>query len=383
MLESTDKDSIIKTTLRELIIYVLFLLILCVLTFGMANPINFYYTQVLSGLFLDTGGDDAPAFSEIGSMNDFWDVMEGPMLDAMYWETWYNNDNMSSEFLGLIYHENKMLGLPRLRQVRVKKNTCRVNEKFSKIIPACYDAYSRFSESREPFGIYADKPEEMENTAFYYQSANELDTSSYSGIMATYGGGGYAINLGSTRDETEELLADLKSNLWLDRGTRAVLLDFTIYNGNINMFTQIKLVTEFPPTGGAFTSNVIRTVKLIRYVTSTDYFVLACEIIFIFFILYYTVEEVMEIRIHKLKYLTESVWNILDIVCILISYASIIFNFWSIANVNQALDNLLQNLDQHVSFEHLCYWQTQFNNALALMVFFSWIKVKLKLNNLA
>lgn len=342
----------------------------------MANPINYYYTGVISDLFINTGGDEAPAFSEIGSMGDFWDVMQGPMLDAMYWETWYNNDNMSSEFIGLIYHENKMLGLPRLRQVRVKKNTCTVNKKFSQIIPTCYDSYSMFTESKEPFGIYEDRPELMEDSAFYYQSADKLDTSSYSGIMATYGGGGYVKNLASTREETEEILENLKSNLWLDRGTRAVILDLTIYNGNINMFTQLKLVTEFPPTGGAFTSNVVRTVKLIRYVTSMDYFVLACEIIFIIFILYYTVEEIMEIRIHKLSYLTESIWNILDIVCILMSYACIIFNFWRIASVNQALDNLLKNLDQHVSFEHLCYWQTQFNNTLALMVFFSWIKVR-------
>ncbi len=39
-----------------------------------------------------------------------------------------------------------------------------------------------------------------------------------------------------------------------------------------------------------------RTVKLLRYVSPSDYFILACEIIFIAFIGYYIIEEIMEAR---------------------------------------------------------------------------------------
>ena len=35
-----------------------------------------------------------------------------------------------------------------------------------------------------------------------------------------------------------------------------------------------------------------RTVKLIRYVDSRDYFVMACEFIYMIFVAYYIVEEV-------------------------------------------------------------------------------------------
>lgn len=31
-----------------------------------------------------------------------------------------------------------------------------------------------------------------------------------------------------------------QQNLWLDRGTRAVFMDFTVYNANINLFCIIK-----------------------------------------------------------------------------------------------------------------------------------------------
>ncbi len=62
-------------------------------------------------------------------------------------------------------------------------------------------------------------------------------------------GGGYVQNLASRNNETMDILADLKSNLWLDRGTRAVFVDFTVYNANINLFCVIRLLIEFPATG--------------------------------------------------------------------------------------------------------------------------------------
>lgn len=78
-----------------------------------------------------------------------------------------------------------------------------------------------------------------------------------------------------------------------------------------------RLVVEFPATGGAIPSWQIRTVKLIRYVSNWDFFIIGCEIIFCIFIFYYVVEEILELHIHRLHYLC-SIWNILDLVVILV-----------------------------------------------------------------
>lgn len=43
----------------------------------------------------------------------------------------------------------------------------------------------------------------------------------------------------------------------------------------------------------------------------------ACEIAFCLFILYYMVEEILEIHIHKLHYF-RSLWNCLDIIIIVV-----------------------------------------------------------------
>lgn len=83
-------------------------------------------------------------------------------------------------------------------------------------------------------------------------------------MISSYGGGGYVLDLTPNHDDAGAQLSDLEKNLWIDRGTRVVFLDFTVYNANINLFCQIKLTVEFPASGGAIPSKSFSTVKLIR-----------------------------------------------------------------------------------------------------------------------
>lgn len=41
------------------------------------------------------------------------------------------------------------------------------------------------------------------------------------------------------------LIISFQEHLWIDRGTRAVIVDFTVYNGNLNVFTLVKLVVAY------------------------------------------------------------------------------------------------------------------------------------------
>jgi len=75
---------------------------------------------------------------------------------------------------------------------------------------------------------------------FFYQPSNKVKGAIVSGEFSTYGAGGYVKNLAQTKAESLAILQDLKDNNWIDRGTRVVFLDFTVYNANINMFCQIR-----------------------------------------------------------------------------------------------------------------------------------------------
>lgn len=363
-----NRELHIKTTLRELVIYIVFLVILCIVTFGMTSSTMYYYTKVMSELFLDGQFQDTKnTFRGMTTMHDFWRFAEGPLVDGLYWEKWYNGRNVSEDELGYIFYENKLLGVPRLRQLKVRNDSCTVHEDFANEIKACYDAYAETLEDRNSFGL-------MNGSAWTYATEEELDGSGHWGLISSYAGGGFVQNLGTTKAQSLNIIQILKQHLWLDRGTRVVFIDFTVYNANINLFCVIRLLVEFPATGGAIPSWSFRTVKLIRYVTATDYFIMACEAIFILFILYYMVEEGLEIRKHKLSYF-KSFWNILDILVIIIACCCAVFNIYRTIEVNNKLDTLLDQPNEYVDFESLSYWQVVFNSALAIMVFFAWVKV--------
>lgn len=367
--EDTDSGSEahVKTTLRELVIYLVFITILCILTFGMTSSTMYYFTKVMRDLFVETTMSNRNTFKDITTMKEFWMYADGPLAEGLYWEQYYNGKNVSQEDLGFIYFENKILGRPRLRQLRVKNDSCVVHDDFKSVIKECYAPYSPGAEDQNPFGV-------GNGSAWEYQTEKDLEGRSYWGRITSYSGGGFTMLLEPTKAATASKIAELKQNLWLDRGTRVVFMDFTVYNANINLFCIIKLILEFPATGGVIPSFNFRTVKLIRYVTNFDYFVMACEGIFILFIVYYTIEEILEITKHKLQYF-KSFWNVLDVIVIFLGYVAVVFNVYRAIKVGNLLETLLANNNQYANFESLGFWQTQFNNMVAVAVFFAWIKV--------
>jgi len=78
-------------------------------------------------------------------------VLKGPVLNGLFDQTWYNGEPLEENQYGYVLFENKILGLPRLRQLRVTNHSCKVHEKFQAIIPDCYGVYSRSRENRTTY----------------------------------------------------------------------------------------------------------------------------------------------------------------------------------------------------------------------------------------
>ena len=124
----------------------------------------------------------------------------------------------------------------------------------------CFSAYSRDKEDRARFG-----PGYRRFTgadAWRYQSPKELGGADYWGKLGWFGGGGAVQNMDLRRNNTEAIIRELREFLWIDRATRIVAIDFTVYNANVNLFCVVKLAFEFPPTGGIELSSSFRTVKV-------------------------------------------------------------------------------------------------------------------------
>jgi len=78
-----------------------------------------------------------------------------------------------------------------------------------------------------------------------YQTADELGGSVHHGRLAVYHGGGYVQDLlGDNSSVVLDVINELRRNDWFDRGTRAVFIDFSLYNANVNLFCVVRYFTR-------------------------------------------------------------------------------------------------------------------------------------------
>ena len=103
-------------------------------TFAQYSPIYYTYTDMMKTLF--------GAQIDVTNMQKFWQFMETDMVDGIYWETWYNKGFRNAKIRcpnsddpakkpcvvppadRNVLYENRVLGLPRIRQVwRLSINT--------------------------------------------------------------------------------------------------------------------------------------------------------------------------------------------------------------------------------------------------------------------
>ena len=135
-----------------------------------------------------------------------------------------------------------------MRQFRIKSKLCFMNS-------TCRYDYSFSNEEKDSFQPgWTNKTNEncslVIERAFKYNSSYQLDRYIYNGDHGSYGSGGYVY-------EFRGRLSDIRSNLsklhklgWIDNLTRAVLIQFSLYNPNVQLFSSITFLTEFLSTGG-------------------------------------------------------------------------------------------------------------------------------------
>ena len=73
-----------------------------------------------------------------------------------------------------------------------------------------------------------------------FHTAEELGSSPQHGRLAIYHGGGYVHDLVGGYSSALDIVGELRENGWLDRGTRVVFIDFSLYNANVNLFCIVR-----------------------------------------------------------------------------------------------------------------------------------------------
>ena len=69
-----------------------------------------------------------------------------------------------------------------------------------------------------------------------FKTAEEIDEPVAYGRVAEYSGGGFLVtNTSKSLEDMQLLMAQLQEANWIDERTRAIFVDFTIYNANLQV----------------------------------------------------------------------------------------------------------------------------------------------------
>lgn len=206
-----------------------------------------------------------------------------------------------------------------------------------------------------------------------FSSASELDGYPYMGGIETYSGGGYVLELSHIYYKAVRQVKDAMSRLWLDHYTRSLFMEFTLYNPNSNLFCAVTFLMETLPTGGVFPRSEFQAYRLYRYVGDFQLFILACEVFFFVFVLYFTYREAKKLYQTGRMYFAD-VWNLIDLAVLILCWIAISYDFICLGIRKWTIHLYHKNPTKFISFQYLSAWQLMFEGVMGVTVFVTCLK---------
>ena len=175
--------------------------------------------------------------------------------------------------------------------------------------------------------------------------------------------------------ENDKRLKDLQNNMWIERRTRAILTEFTIYNAQSNLFSIVTFVAEYPATGAAIPYVSIQTARLYDFTKNIMFFVLTCEVIFVLFTLFFLYREVKHIYKMGIQAYLKEFWNCVESGIILFTFAAIALYVYRTLTIRNVLDLVRHDPFNFKSFQFAGYWNETYTFILAMIVLLANIKL--------
>ncbi|XP_055851359.1 polycystic kidney disease 2-like 1 protein [Episyrphus balteatus] len=359
-IQSTRKESTIFFDLLEVFIFILFLIATTIVSLSTRNINMFHYEKALEKQFIVRSIFNEYGFemtyNDLITVADWWSFIETTFIESISEFDNHNDNNKSAEILP----NNVILGVPRLRQIRVRNETCAIHGAFRNQFKTCYGEFSKINEETNEF---------LNNT---HTTADYNNNQPVWGKISTYSEAGYIEELSLIREETEATLEQLKSSSWIDRGTRMVLLEFVSYNANVNLLCKIKMMVEFIPSGGILTSSSIQPLKY--SILCEGLVECFCVLLFYVIVLFYTLEIVLKVTIMGVLSITHSIWSVLDIFVVALAYFSLFYFVWHTKYLKNVLNAEEPKAEDVFKLDIIFYWNMYFNTAMGISVFAVWIK---------
>ncbi|XP_047140242.1 polycystin-1-like protein 2 isoform X4 [Hydra vulgaris] len=379
--------------IQEMFIYAFYAALVFFISYSTNENVACYQNRNIEELFnLKLRGvpmeiDNFKVYDRIQSTQDFWPWMEEYFIQQVFPEPWFNLSEFyansdKKDFPGKLFLNDlnsKIVNGIRIRQLRVQPNSCikaNLVAEFFKI--DCLSSYNSAVEETQDFDFNWTRPIKYKSAInpftmpWRYQTWKELDGYPYRTDLDTYYGGGYAVEI-FPKWNNKAILDRLKELRWIDRRTRAVIIEYALFNAATNYFTMATIFLEFPASGGVVPRFTVLTFKLYISLTGSKA-VLGSHIIFVLMTILFAVRECRLLLRTGIKYFVEF-WNLVEAVLVILSVIAVGFFFFKNHLAKVLLERITDKKPQtFINFQFASYWNLAYVYVVALIVFFVTLK---------
>ncbi|XP_061167307.1 polycystin-1-like protein 2 isoform X1 [Saccostrea echinata] len=378
-----------QEALMNLIFYAIFMFVIYSISYVERDHRAFFMKSNVDN-YLVGHGNGQLGFSGINKTADLFSWLSQTFIPTFYPENYYSGASLGvqdKKYFGDL--ANIRVGPGRLRQVRMSKGECDYHKlTWPRYCVGYYNMYqedeSEYCLGWNPFNATACDTTEYKarfqtSAAWRFTESIDIWGLPLTGEYNTYGGGGYILKLPSSRLQAQQLLKELQEYNWIDRGTRAILVEFTLYNPNANLFTYVTYITEITEMGGSFIWTETNPFRPIVSLNAMGTFAIICYCVYVLYQLILTFNTLKGIRRDGLCKYYKVVWNVVDTVCLVLGYSAITIFILRLSYTNQAMDvfydDKLTGENNFINFFHIVVWDMLFNILMSILVFIATLRI--------
>ncbi|KAM4689007.1 polycystin-1-like protein 1 [Discoglossus pictus] len=356
------KKTLIQQTFRECLMYIVMTFMLIFIAYGKFSHDEYFLNQAVRNIFTRHNGH---AFDEIKTEDGWWNWSFSALLDGLYLDKWYKKASERSE-AGPIGGHFFLIGSPILRELRdTNDSACMVPSIFTSIIEKCGPSCSLSKQASDMLNMTRKKA----------LAETQDETYNLCGKVQCYQGRSSVFRLGKSRTDAYSALLKIRNHRWMEKKTRALIVQFALYNPPTNLFTMVSLLTELPAAGGVITSSLIESVRIYHIISLVDYIIMTFELGFLglnFVNLYFQLSRMIQKGIRN--YLQDP-WNWTEICIIGLGFCYYTNQVCHFILTTDVVDRLQKGFfEVFVDFSFIAEWEQWARCLHGIILYFMIIK---------
>jgi polycystin 1L2 len=203
-----------------------------------------------------------------------------------------------------------------------------------------------------------------------------LQGSSFQGEFNTYEGGGYVYELRGKLDYLKGNLSLLRDMSWIDRQTRAVFAEFSVYNPNVNLIMVSTILVEFLESGSILTTARFDPMNLFDDIGSGALFKIALLAVCMMFIIVFMIIQINEAINKDFTEYIKDFWTFIEWSIIIWAWMSFVMFIVRLNAAFEVLDffKATKGYD-YKNLQAINSYNNELTHSLGLCVAFSTIKL--------